>query len=133
MDHALTVRVSEAPRDVAKHPGCFRRSDRTPPAYTFRQRFTLDVGHREEHELADLFDGVNRNNVRMGELGCGPRLAQKALAQLGVGGLGWWQQLDRDGAVEPHVARQVHNPHAAPPQLPLQRIPARYSRLEVEE
>lgn len=61
-------------------------ADRTPPPDALTQRLAVDVGHREENEIADLVDGMDRNDVGMGELGGGARLAQKSLAQVNTSG-----------------------------------------------
>jgi len=99
----------------------------------FRQRLAFDVGHREEHEFADLFDRVNWNHVGVGELRGGARLAQKPLAQLGIGCLRRWQQLDRDGPIQPDFPRQIDDAHATTAQLALERVAAGDRTLEVQE
>ena len=80
MDDALPVGVGQRPCGIAQHPSGFRGRQRSSPPDTFSQCFAFDVGHGKEHERADLFDRMNRNNIRMGELRRGAGLVQKSLA-----------------------------------------------------
>ena len=88
MDDALPMRVRERPRDVAQYPRGFGGWEGAAAAHALGQRLAFDVGHREEHELADLFDRVNWNDIRVRELCSRARFAQKPLAQLGIRRLG---------------------------------------------
>ena len=58
-------------------------------------------------------DVVQRADVRMVERRDGARFALEALAELGIGGECVGQDLDRDDAIEPRVARLVDLAHAA--------------------
>jgi hypothetical protein len=53
------------------------------------------------------------------QAGEGASFSREPVADLGLGGEGRRQLLDRHGAVEPPVAPQVHDPHPAPPDLAL--------------
>ena len=133
MDDALPVGVRERPGNVAEDARGFGGRHRSAPPHPLRQSLALDVRHREEHEFADLFDGVNRNDVGVGELGRGACLTQELLSQSGIRCLRGRQQLDRHGAVKAYFPRQVHDAHAPAPQLALQGIPASDGGLKVEE
>ena len=61
------------------------------------------------------------------------RLPQEPLPQRRVPRLGGREQLDRDRPIEPHLPRQVHDPHAATPQLALERVAPGHGGLEREE
>src|SRR5206468_4009392 len=61
------------------------------------------------------------------------RLPQEPLPQRRVPRLGGREQLDRDRPIEPHFPRQVHDPHAATPQLALERVAPGHGGLEREE
>ena len=89
MDHTLRMRVGERPSHVAQHPRRFRRREGPALPHALGQRLALDVRHREEDKIADLFDRVNRNDVRMRKLCGGSRFAQEPLAQFGIARLGW--------------------------------------------
>ena len=57
-------------------------------------------------------DLVNRDDVRMAESGCRPRLLDESAATVLVGDAIGGQHLDRDVAPEPWVARAVDLAHA---------------------
>src|SRR5881296_237865 len=84
MDDALSMGVGERPGDVAQHTRCFGGRERPAPPHPLRQSLALDVRHREKHELADLFDGVNRDDVGMGKIGRRACLTQEPLAELRI-------------------------------------------------
>ncbi len=69
----------------------------------------------------------------MGEPGGGARLAQEPVARLGARRELRRQELDRDEAVERHVAREEHDAHAAAAQLALDGVAAGEDLLEREE
>ena len=76
----------------------------------------------EEHLAADFVGAMNRDDVRMRQPRGRPRLAQEALANVGSSGEMRRQRLDRDHPVEPQVARQVHDAHAAAADLALDLV-----------
>ena len=133
MDDTLPMCVRERPGDVAEDTRCFGGRQRPAAPHSLGQGLALDVCHGKEHESADLFDGVNRNDVGVGELGGGTRLTQEPFAEFRIGCLRGRQQLDRDGPVQPHLSREIHDPHPAAPQLALQRIATCDGRLKVEK
>src|SRR5207249_7741190 len=75
----------------------------------------------------------NRDDVRMAELRGGARLPQESVPQALVARVVGRQQLDRHRPIEPHFAGEIHDSHAAAPQLELQRIAPGERGLEVEE
>ena len=89
MDHTLRVRIGERPGHVAQHARRFRRREGAALPHALGQRLALDVRHRKEDEIADLFDRVNWNHVRMRKFCGGSRFPKEALAQFGIRRLGW--------------------------------------------
>ncbi len=75
---------------------------------------------------------MNRHDMRMRESGGHARFAQEALARVATAHAGR-QRLDGDIAVELHVAREIHDAHAATAKLALQRVFAGERGLQVEE
>ena len=75
---------------------CFERS-----AVNDRfERLAFDVLHRNKGEPFRLFDGVNRDDIRMIQSGCGPCFLQQPLFRLFIfGGIGR-QKLEGDLAAE---------------------------------
>src|SRR5439155_27247089 len=89
--------------------------------------------YHEEHQLTACFDEVNRHDIGMRQPGGGARLLEEALALVGAGGEVRRKHLDRDGAVERHIAGQQHDAHAAAAELALDRIAAGEQLLEGQE
>jgi hypothetical protein len=75
----------------------------------------------------------DRHDVRVRQLRRRPRLAQEPLAVRRVGGPLARQHLDRDRPLEPEVARQQHDAHAAAPELALDRVLAPEDRRQLRE
>ena len=73
----------------------------------------LDVRHDEVDEIVALFDGVDRNDVRVIQLGRGLGFAQESLTNVGAEAQLRRQDFDRDLAFESFVSRAIHDPHAA--------------------
>ena len=122
---------ASAPATSRQHAGRFDGANgrrRTHASATF----PLDVRHAK-NKNSPIFDSVDGDDVWMGQFRRRARFAQEPLPQLGVRRLRGRQQLDGDGTVEAHFARQVHHAHPAPAQLPFQRVAARDGGLEVEE
>ena len=78
-----------------------------------RQRLAVDQLHDEKRHALVLADVVERADVRVRQARDRPRLALEPLAELGVGGQCCRQDLDRDGAIEPRVARPIDLAHPA--------------------
>lgn len=130
---ALEVRVSQRPRDLLEQLRRFARRQRSAGAHPLGQRFALDVRHHEEDEVADLLDGIDGDDVGVGEPGRGLRLAQEPLPERGLRRHGLWQELDRHRPVERDVTRQEDDAHPAAAQLALQGVPADERLLEGDE
>ena len=133
VDHPLRVCVGERPRHFTQHPRRLGRREGSAGAHAIGQRFAFNVRHREEHELPHLVHGKDRHDVGMRQLRRRARLPQEPLPQRRVPRLGGREQLDRDRPIEPHLPRQVHDPHAATPQLALERVAPGHGGLEREE
>ena len=99
-------------------------SDRqpAPPPDPARQRLAVHVAHDEVHQPLALADGVDRDDVGMGQPGGGLRLAGEALADVLLEGELGRQHLDGDPALEPLVAGAVHHAHPAAADLAFERI-----------
>jgi hypothetical protein len=80
--------------------------------------------------FAHAMDG---DDVRVREAGRHAGLSQESLARLRVAGEVRGQDLDGDVAIELHVAREVHDAHAAAAELALERVFAGQGSLEVKE
>ena len=76
---------------------------------------------------------MDRDDVRVREPGRRARFPQKSLAQIVLLGERSGQELDRDGAIERDVAREEDDPHAAAPELALERKSAGERFLQLEE
>jgi hypothetical protein len=68
-----------------------------------QERLALHVSHGEEAQPVGLFDGVDRDDVRVVERGERPRLALEPLQTLGALGELSWKQLEGDLASQPRV------------------------------
>ena len=73
----------------------------------------IDVTHREVQACIRLARVVDRDDVGMIEARSEPRLAEKALAKLGVVDVTRREDLEGDVPVEASVVRPVHLAHAA--------------------
>ena len=80
------------------------------------ERLPVKPLHRHEQPLAQERHVENLDDVRMRQPSQGLSLAQQSRGST-ARRLPRVQDLDRDLAIEPVVARQVHDPHAAPPEL----------------
>src|SRR5882672_2615354 len=87
-----------------------------------RERFPLDVLKSEVAAPAALLHTIDARDVGMIERGEGLRLALEAGEPVRVRGDVVGQRLDRDPAVEPGVASEVDDPHAAPRDLALDAV-----------
>src|SRR5437764_3550953 len=63
----LAMRVVESERELAEQTTALGAGDRSVATKARRKRFTVDVLHDDEDELADLAEGVHGNDVRMTE------------------------------------------------------------------
>ena len=71
------------------------------------QRFAFEVLHDEERRAVLLADIKQRANVRVIKPRDRASFTVEALAELRIAGEALGQDLDRDGAIEPRVARLV--------------------------
>jgi len=122
VDDALGVRIGERPRDLAEHPDRLLARQRSPAAHPLPEGPPVDVGHREEDEVADLVDRVDRYDVGVRELGGRARLTEKALPESRLGRELGGQKLQRHGPVERDLVRQVDDAHPAAADLPLEGV-----------
>ena len=128
MHDALRVRVGQRPRDLADQPYAIAGRHRATLPNALGERFPFDERHHVEDEAVDLVDGMNRDYVRVRQLGGEPRFAQEAVAQsLRLVGR---EELDRDEAVEVDLAREIDDSHPAATQLANDRIATRQGELE---
>ena len=82
----------------------------------------VDAGHHEEHQIPDFVDRINRDDVRMTQLGGRLRLAQKTRADVTPKGQLRRQQLDRHEPFEALVLGPIHDAHATTTDFPIQFI-----------
>jgi hypothetical protein len=92
------------------------------PANPRSDRLAVHIPHHEIHQPLALTDGVNRNDVGVGEPGGGLRLAGKAFPNVLLKGKLWWKHLDGDPALKPLVARAVDYAHSSAADLPFYGI-----------
>src|SRR5438094_66888 len=90
------VRVGQRPGHLLEQPRGRVVRHRTPFSYPPPERVSVDVRHREVHQVRDLMYREDGDDAGMRELSGGPGLAQEALPRgrldRAVGG----QQLDSD-------------------------------------
>ena len=89
---------------------------------TLREALAVDERHDEVHHPLALVDRVDRHDVRMRQLRRRLRLAQEALAHVGVERELRRQQLDRDASVQAHVRRAVDDGHPASADLRVYQV-----------
>ena len=114
VDDAVLLRVGEPGEQALEHAADLRQGHL---ADVRAQRAALDVLHRDVRRAVVLEVVVHGDDVRMAQRAGHARLAQEALGERRVGGVEGAQLLERDEAVQVGLARQVHERHAAAPQL----------------
>ena len=112
MNDAEAMRLVQRIRHLSGHLEN-RRDREGPPAHPLGQLLALDQLHHDEQVVAVFGDVVCRRNGRSAEQGCGAGLLQKARATVGVASIFVMDELQRDVAAQPRVARPVHVTHAA--------------------
>jgi hypothetical protein len=120
VDHAARMGVGERPRDLAQVAHRLGGRERAAIAHALREVLAVHEPHHEEGEGPPLVGAMDVDDVRMRELAGGAGLAQEAAADLRVRGDVRREDLERDLAVEPDVARAVDDAHAAAPELGLE-------------
>jgi hypothetical protein len=129
----VRVRVGQRPRGLAEQPHDLTRRRPAATLDPFGQRLAVDVRHREIRERAGLVGVQRRHDVRVRQLRRRPRLAEEPLAVRGVGGPRARQHLDRHRPLEPEVAREQHDAHAAAAELAFDRVLAAEDRRQLGE
>jgi hypothetical protein len=115
---AVAVRARERVGEVGEDAARLAPGEPPAQAQVLRQRGAAHVPHHEVPEPADLPEAVERDDAGVRELGDGARLAPEPLAARARLGQVGAQDLDRDGAVERALPREVHRAHAAAPERP---------------
>ena len=77
-----------------------------------------------------LLDAVDGHDMRVEHPGDRTRLAQEAVAEVGLRRERRWEQLDGDVAIERGLAGKDDDPHRAAAELPFDAIPACQDALE---
>ena len=129
----LRMRVRERPRHLAQHARALGARERTARAHALRERLAVHERHHIEDEALAILDRVDRDDVRVRELGREPRLAQEPITQPRLRRPLGRQQLDRDRTIEMDLARQVDDPHAPAAEFAVERVPAGERVLELEK
>ena len=122
----------------AQHPGhdvqCLTRAE---PATRVQQVAERPAGHVLHRQIQDVAVGplvVHGDDVRVGELGDRPGLADKPADEVLVVGEPGVHDLERDRALEPRVSAQVNRGHAAAgdqgldPVAPIEQLPDGWAR-----
>ena len=89
----------------------------SPPADPGGHRLAVHVSHDEIHQPLALADGVNRDDVGMGQPGGGLGLPGEPLPDVLLKGKLGRKHLDGHPALKPLVSGAVHHAHPAPPDL----------------
>ena len=124
VDQALAVGVVERLAGLPHQAQRLRHWERALPREPLAQGLAIDVRHDVERAGRLLVGGAGieqGQDVGVLEPRLDLDLEQEALRGLAGDDLRA-QHLDRDGAVMLAVARQVHHRHAAPAQLPVNRV-----------
>lgn len=106
--------TSECPRDLAHHTSRVGGRRWTARAQPLAKRLALDIAHHAERDTARFADAMDRDDVWVREASRRARLLHKALTRLGVVGKVGRQDIDRDVAIQVHIARKVDDSHPAP-------------------
>jgi hypothetical protein len=122
MHDALGMCIRQRPCDLTQDARDFVCRQRTARGDPVGERLAVDVGHDDEHEPANLVDGVDRHDVRVGQTRRGGCLVHEPVAKRVAGSEVGREQLDRDEPVEANLAREVDHTHSATSQLTLQRV-----------
>ena len=123
VDQAGLVGVPEPPRRLLDVMGRPERVHRPVDGDVILQVDPVDVRHHEEMQRAVLVDVVRRDDVRVVQLGDGPRLAAESLQRGGFAAPAGprRQDLQRDGTPHDPVLAEVDAGHPAGPE-PLQHL-----------
>ncbi len=114
---ASRVRVRESPSDLLHDAHRVVTGQWPCAAHALAERFTVHVAHDEEHETIGFLDRVDRDDIRVGQAGCCPGLAEKALPEPRVLSEIGREELDRHEAIEGHIPSKEDDAHTASPEL----------------
>ncbi len=81
VDEALRVGGRQGPRHLAQNPRGLRRRQWSPLAHALGEGLAVDERHDVEDESVRVLDGMNRDDVRVGQACREACLAQEALAE----------------------------------------------------
>jgi hypothetical protein len=112
VDDALFVGVVQGVADLQRDRQGLRRRHR-PGADQRPQVGPRHELHQEVEQPLGLAEVVDGDDAGVAQPGQGARLAHEALGEVRVGFVARRQELQGDGAVQPHLAGLVHLPHAA--------------------
>ena len=108
----MLVSILEGFRRLGRDSERVRHRQLALPAKPFAQGFALDVRHHIEQVAVGVARVVERQNVRVLQARRRLDLAQESLGAQGRGEIGM-QDLERNAALVPHVARDVDGGHPA--------------------
>jgi hypothetical protein len=113
MHEARRVRNVERRRHLRDHRGGAGRRERAVALDHRAEVDARDKRHDDEQLAVVVAEVVRRDDVRVVEARGEPGLALEARAEVVVVGPLWADHLQRDGQVELHLPRPVHDAHAA--------------------
>ena len=120
MDDAGAVRLGKRIGDLqgdrhglVERQGSYRGLTSGTRSQSCLERLPIEVFEHEEIRRALAADVVQGADVRVVQGGHDPRLALEPVAELRIARERVGEDLDRDRAIEPRVARLVHLAHAA--------------------
>jgi hypothetical protein len=113
VDEPFRVGGVEGVRDLRDDRECPGGSQRAFTSKHGAQVRALDVAHREVEACVGVARVVDRDDVRVIEARCDPRLAEEALAESVVSRVTRSEDLEGHVPVEAAVVRAVHLSHAA--------------------
>ena len=119
VNYVAMVCVCERIRHFAENSTHFDRRHRPRLLEAHAEVVALDVRHHEVDEIVFLFDGVDRDDVRVIQLRGRLGFAEESLADVGTKAQFGWQHLHRDLALETFVSRTIHDPHTPATDLAL--------------
>jgi hypothetical protein len=100
-----------------------RFADRQPPfGHSAAQRLSLNEFLRDEVNVADVSDLVNRDDIRMIETGCGPGLLIEPVKACRITDRPIGQQLERDAATEACISGAIDNTHSTLTEFVLDKV-----------
>ena len=124
MDQAGGVRRVEGVRDLADPVERLVGLHRPRGREHGREVLAAHEAHREEERAVELARVVDRDHVRVVERRRQARLAQEAVAEVGVARQLGHEHLQGDGPAEVHVLGAEHDAHAAAAELIAEAIAA---------